>query len=56
MRVHLQRKALHPPAKSLGGLFHDPLRVAESGEISNLELFDDIVKILEIIESVNSGY
>jgi len=28
--------------------------VAEAGKISNLELFEDIFKILEIIESVNS--
>jgi len=32
------------------------LFVAETGKISNLELFDDIIKILEILESVNSGY
>jgi hypothetical protein len=30
--------------------------VAESGEISNLDLLEDIFKILEIMESVNSVY
>jgi hypothetical protein len=30
--------------------------VAEAGEISNLELVEDLFKILEIIESVNSVY
>jgi hypothetical protein len=40
------------PALSCQGFFI----VAEADKISNLELFDDIIKILEIIESGNSVY